>query len=167
MELDIGADIHAGVDAVRRALHAIANLGDEGHASLVRGLASHGRVGVRAAAVGALASFPSDESAAVLGRALNDPTEDYHVRMAVLDAWNEWPEEAVQSDVVQEAVLRHLAANDGVAWDECYQVCVWGGRGGGGDMPTSGAAVLSKTARTCLLFCLLVLLVVAAVASRS
>jgi hypothetical protein len=100
------------------------NLGDVSHGDRVRALASHQRVGVRAAAVHALFAFPGDESAHVLARALNDPFEDIHVRMSAVKAWNDWPEEHVQSDVVHEAVLRHLAANDGVKWDDCYQLCM-------------------------------------------
>ena len=121
---DLSSDLHAGVDAVRCAVQAMANLGDVSHGDRVRALASHQRVGVRAAAVHALFAFPGEESARVLSRALNDPFEDIHVRTAVVEAWNDWPEEHVQSDTVHEAVLRHLAANDGVQWDECYQMCM-------------------------------------------
>jgi len=111
-------------ERLRYSVQALANLGHPGSVDRVVGLAQHRRLAIRSFAVHALHAFPSPSARRVLLNTASSVTEDPTLRVNAMDALSEWPLEHLQEDgEVVDFALQHLAANDGVDWDDCMFDC--------------------------------------------
>jgi len=111
---------------LQMAMQALSNFGDGESGQRIVELLAHRKRSLRSAAAHALRSLPSQPARRALLATMADPAMDPTTRQTAADSLSEWPSAMLHVDGgfdVVDAVLEHLADNDGMDWDVCAAQC--------------------------------------------